>query len=92
VRLRHAEQLDRDPVVLADHDGWVWAVGLSMDGERVLSGGGDRTVRARRTSTSPYFEMVCGLLGRNLTRQEWALHLPVDLPYQAACRNLPAAP
>jgi hypothetical protein len=92
VRLRHAEQPDRDPVMLADHEGWVWAVALSADGERVLSGGVDRTVRVRRTSPGPYFDTVCGRLGRNLTHREWALYLPADVPYQPTCRNLPAGP
>ncbi len=88
VRLRHAEQPDRT-LVLTDHEGWVWAVALSADGERVLSGGRDRTVRVRGTSPGPYFEEVCRRLERNLTRREWALFLP-DIPYQPTCRNLPA--
>jgi WD40 repeat protein len=91
VRLRHAERPDRT-LVLSDHDGWVWAVALSADGERVLSGGRDRTVRVRRTSPGPYFEEVCRRLERNLTRREWALYLPADVPYQPTCRNLPAEP
>ncbi|HEY6324373.1 MAG TPA: AAA family ATPase [Thermoanaerobaculia bacterium] len=89
VRLRHAEQPDRT-LVLTDHEGWVWAVALSADGERVLSGGHDRTVRVRGTSPGPYFEEVCRRLERNLTRREWALYLPPDILYQPTCRNLPA--
>jgi WD40 repeat protein len=90
VRLRHAEQPDRT-LVLADHEGWVWAVALSADGARVLSGGRDRTVRVRGTSPGPYFEEVCRRLERNLTRREWALYLPPEIPYQPTCRNLPTA-
>jgi hypothetical protein len=46
----------------------------------------------RGTSPGPYFEEVCRRLERNLTRREWALYLPADVPYQPTCRNLPAEP
>lgn len=79
---------DVEPLVLADNDSWVWAVALTPDGERVISGGADRSVRSWPTRSAALAEPLCGLVGRRLTREEWAEHLP-DVPFRAICPENP---
>jgi energy-coupling factor transporter ATP-binding protein EcfA2 len=90
VRVWNPDRRESEPIILRDHGGWVWAVALSADGGRVVSGGADRTVRVRPTRAEPQAEALCGKVGRNLTRDEWAAHLPPGVPYEETCPHLEA--
>ncbi len=85
VRLWDPRHREIEPVTLRDHAGWVWAAALSAAGDRVVSGGVDRTVRVRWTDTEPYAQALCAKLPRNLTRGEWATYIPAEIPYETTC-------
>lgn len=78
---------DVEPLVLADNDSWVWALTLTPDGERVIAGGADRSVRLWPTRSRSLAEPICDRVRRNLTPEEWAEHLP-ELEYRETCAGL----
>ena len=75
VRLWDPERPAREPIALADHGGWVWAVAVSPDGERVVSGGADRAARVRPTRVATLATAACARLSRDLTPAEAAEYL-----------------
>ena len=43
IRLWDVDHQEREPIVLTGHTGWVWAVDFTARGQRLVSGGADRT-------------------------------------------------
>lgn len=87
VRLWEAGRAEAQPIVLSGHDSWVWAAAFS--GDRVISGGEDRTVRVWPANTEILAAELCRALEtagtKQLTREEWSRYMPPDLEYAAGC-------
>ena len=84
-RLWDCAHPDRQPVVLTDHDGWVYSVSLTADGTRLVSAGADKTIRARFTGMEPLVNAICKRSTRNLSNDEWKKYVGEDIDYQEAC-------
>ena len=85
IRLWDVDHQEREPIVLTGHTGWVWAVDFSARGERLVSGGADRTLRSWPTRIEPLAAAICERVKRTLTAQEWREYTSGDIPLQAAC-------
>ena len=46
-------------IVLPGHQSWVWSVGFTPDGDRLVSGGEDRTVRTWPAHVSLLAKELC---------------------------------
>jgi hypothetical protein len=98
VRLWNYTNLKEPPIVLSDHD-WVWDVAFSPDDEQLIAGinsvrenigSVDYPIHAWPTKIETMSGILCGLVNRNLTQDEWDLYVGEDLPYEKTCANLPA--
>lgn len=85
VRLWNARRSDAVPIVLGDHETWVWAVAFSPDGESLVSTGADRATRLWRSHSRYLVDQICAHLTRDLTDEERKLHLMQDIPYEKTC-------
>ena len=86
VRLWPFRDASRGPVVLHGHTSWVWAAGFALGGSRVVSGGADQTVRVWYARADELAALVCSLVHRNMTAEEWRELVPEqDLEYQPTC-------
>jgi WD40 repeat protein len=85
VRLWDVRQPDRKPIELVGHSGWVWAVAFTADGESLVSGGADRSVRVWPTRSPPLADAICASATRDLTAEEWGEYLPADVAWEATC-------
>ncbi len=83
VRLWQLKHLDTIlPIVLDDHRSWVYAVAFSEDGQHLISGSADRTIRRWYLNVKGLFDDVCPAVNnRNLSREEWLTHIGRDIPY-----------
>ncbi|MGE0772778.1 MAG: High-affnity carbon uptake protein Hat/HatR [Cyclobacteriaceae bacterium] len=98
VRLWNFDNLKEQPIVLSDHD-WVWDVTFSPDDEQLIAGingvkenitSVDFPIHAWPTKIETMSGILCGMVDRNLTQDEWDLYVGEDLPYEKTCSNLPA--
>ncbi|MCP6726338.1 WD40 domain-containing protein, partial [Klebsiella pneumoniae] len=64
---------------------WVWAVDFAARGQRLVSGGADRTTRSWPTRIEPLAAAICQRVKRSLTRQEWREFTSGDIPLESAC-------
>ena len=80
--LRSTDRLFR---IFVGHSGWVWAVAFLADGETLVSGGADRSVRVWPTRAAPLADAICESATRDLTVEEWGEFLPADVPWEATC-------
>lgn len=89
VRLWDLEHLNESPIVLRDHNSWVWSVAFSPDGSRIVTGCVDNLIRSYPTNIDEMAEKICPELKRNMTPDEWKLYVAKDVKYEQTCNGLP---
>ncbi len=92
VRLWAFKKADARPIVMRDHDAWVWSVGYRPGGDHGFSGGSDRRIRRWQTHGALLVDEICDLAGRNLSAEEWRDYMPPDLDYRATCPGVAQRP
>jgi WD40 repeat protein len=75
------------PIVLKDHDDWVWSISFSPDGEKLLAGCKDNLIRVWPTNINSMAHVVCEKISRNFTNKEWDQFVADDIDYQKTCEN-----
>jgi WD40 repeat protein/energy-coupling factor transporter ATP-binding protein EcfA2 len=98
VRLWNYKNLRMQPIVLSDHD-WVWNLAFTPDDEQLIAGiqsvketkigQVDQTIHAWPTQIETMSGILCGFLDRNMSNDEWDLHVGEDLEYELTCPDLP---
>jgi WD40 repeat protein len=77
------------PLVQLNPGDSIYGLGFTPDGSRVVTGGGDKTVRLWLWRADDLIADACSRLERNLTYEEWRTYLG-DEPYdKRTCPNLP---
>ena len=98
VRLWNYKELNRQPIVLSDHD-WVWNLAFTPDDEQLIAGiqsvketkigQVDQTIHAWPTRIETMSGLLCGFIERNMAKEEWDTYVADDLPYEKTCEGLP---
>ena len=97
VRLWNFKDLNKQPVILSDHD-WVWTVAFTPDDSQLMVGinsvrktavGVDQTIHAYPTDFGVMKDILCSKTTRNMTEDEWKAFVAEDLPYEKTCENYP---
>lgn len=89
VQVWNMKNLNEQPLILRDHDSWVWSVAFSENGEQLLSGCQSGTIRVWPTSNLQMAQQICDLIDRNLSKIEWDRYVGDDIPYVKTCDELP---
>jgi WD40 repeat protein len=71
---------------LTGHTDEVRALAFSPDGHTLATTSADNTMRLWAADTSHAVTRICGVVGRDLTPQQWARYIP-DSPYQHTCSS-----
>jgi hypothetical protein len=89
VRLWNVKVLKEQPIKLADHPNWVWSVAFTPDDEQLLAGTQEQIIKSWPTKVETMSNKLCGMVKRNLTKDEWDIFVSEDLKYERTCENLP---
>lgn len=86
IHLWATAELNNQPVVYKDNEGFVYAVAFSPDSKMFVSGNlqGDFVI-ARPTNGETLVQNLCGKLHRTMTPEEWAVYVGQDIPYENTC-------
>ncbi len=87
IRLWEKEDLNNQPYILSDHEGWVTAIDFSPNSQFLISGGKDSKVIAWPIVIDHLADDLCKTVTRNFTQEEWRTYVDVanDIPYEKTC-------
>ena len=88
VRVYEMDELNEQPLVLKDHNYWVWSLAFSPDGNTLIAGCVDNLVRIWPTNTASMSSQICSNLKRNMSKKEWQRYAAKDIPYESTCPEL----
>jgi WD40 repeat protein len=77
------------PIVLRDHDDWVWSIEFSPDGHKLLAGCKDNKIKVWPTNVELMKDILCNKANRNLNGKEWEQFVGDDIEYQKTCLDKP---
>jgi WD40 repeat protein/energy-coupling factor transporter ATP-binding protein EcfA2 len=87
VRLWNLKNLKEQPIKLYDHPNWVWSIAFSPDDEQLLAGTQEQVIKSWPTRIETMSGKLCGMLTRNMTKDEWDIFVSEDLEYVNTCEN-----
>lgn len=76
------------PIILDDHDGWVFTGSFDLEGKNIITGSGDQYIRTWPVNPQVLAERICLLINRNMTSEEWAEFIGSDIQYMKTCSAL----
>jgi energy-coupling factor transporter ATP-binding protein EcfA2 len=88
VRVWNLSEITQPPIVLSDHDDWVWSTDFSANNEWIFAASEDGKLHVWPYSIDRMGDKLCDDLERNMTQTEWATYVGSDLPYEETCENL----
>ena len=94
VRIWSLDNLTKQPIILNDHDDWVWSVSFNHNDNYLLAGCRDNLIRTWLLDIDKMAEMICddNKLDRNFSKKEWEDYVAADIDYECTCtKNKPDA-
>jgi WD40 repeat protein/energy-coupling factor transporter ATP-binding protein EcfA2 len=95
VRLWNWLDQTRQPIVLEDNPDWVWCATFTPDDEQLLVGvhansrSAGKTIHVWPTNMSTMSGILCDVVKRNMTSEEWETYVAKDLNKERTCPSLP---
>lgn len=87
VRVWNLAEIIQQPIVLSDHNDWLWNAQFTKDGKYIVAVAQDGMVRTWPSNADMMDGKLCKYLERNLTMDEWAIYVAPDLEYEETCSN-----
>jgi hypothetical protein len=81
VRLWMLDNLNNRPLILKDHDRWVFALAFSNDGNTIFAGTGDRTIFSWPSNSDFLAGVIEKEITRPLNRDQWQLYVGDTINY-----------
>lgn len=82
IKIRPLDLQEENPLVLKEHESWVNSLALSLDGDKIISGGKDKILIENIISESLLVKELKSKTSRNFTLSEWLFFIGNDIPYE----------
>ena len=80
--------LDELPITMVDHNSYVWSLNFTDDGDYLIAGSKDGSIKLWPTNSQEFASQICDLMERNMNKQEWNRYVADDINFQMACPDL----
>lgn len=89
VRIWDLDNLYNQPIVLDDHEDWVWSVAFSKNDDYLFAGCRDNLVRAWVMDINKLATAICEnqTINRNLNDKEWETYVADDVEMECTCKK-----
>ena len=74
-------KVDTEPIILQEHNAWIFAVALHPSGNVLATGSGDQTLRIWNINPESLHRELCNRLNVELTQPDWNNFVGSDLEY-----------
>ncbi|MDN5205328.1 hypothetical protein QQ008_28345 [Fulvivirgaceae bacterium BMA10] len=88
-RIWNMAKLNNQPIVLYDHEDWVWSLTFSPDGTKLVTGSANGLIRMYPTDPRELAEQICPHLIQNFSTRQWYQYVDTDIKYEQTCPDLP---
>ncbi len=88
IRIWNANRLSESPIVITEHESWVFAIAFSPDGKTLVSSSEKGEIYYWPTKAKYMADEICRFVTRNFTDQEWDIYVGMDIQYQKTCANV----
>jgi len=88
VRVWNILQINKQPVVLSDHDDWVWSADFSKNNNYIFSASEKGDLHVWPFRADVFANEICAELDRNMTPLEWDTYVADDLAYELTCQGI----
>jgi hypothetical protein len=89
IRIWNLNYSNDQPIIMRDHDAWVWTIAFSPDNKELVAGTTNNQIKVWSIKPELMSEDICSRISRNLTPSEWRTYVGDDIPYQKTCNALP---
>lgn len=86
-RIWNLSEITQQPIVLSDHNDWIWSVAFSKNKQNVISVTEDGYLHIWPMQIDQLGKYLCNELTRSMTRVEWATYIAADLPFENPCEE-----
>ena len=85
VQLYVVEKLEELPIVMKDHDSYVWDISFSADNKFLIAATNSDLLKIWPTRSDYFAKDMCNRLTRNMNSTEWELYVPLGIDYRITC-------
>jgi hypothetical protein len=87
VRIWNMLSIYDPPIVLKDHDDWVWSIAFTPKGDKIMAGCKDNLIRVWPTNIEMLATVICDKINRNMNKKEWNQFVAEDINYEKTCEG-----
>jgi ABC-type oligopeptide transport system ATPase subunit len=87
VQLYTVGELNELPIVMKDHDSFIWDISFSADSKFLIAGTNSDVLKIWPTRAEFFAEDMCNRLSRNMNSTEWELYVPAGINYRITCSS-----
>ncbi|MFN4082352.1 MAG: hypothetical protein ACK4K9_01850 [Bacteroidia bacterium] len=89
IKIWHTDYLQDAPLILKDHENWIFSMAYSNTGHTIISGSRDKTVKLNILNTNDVVKAIEDKTKRNFTLAEWLYFVGNDVPFEKTITYLP---
>jgi WD40 repeat protein len=89
VQVWNLDNFNDQPLMLNDHEWWVFSIAFSPDNEFLLSGCSDNLIRKWPLDTQKMADEIQSKMKRNMSLKEWDRYVAEDIDYRRTVEELP---
>jgi WD40 repeat protein len=87
IQLYGMGKLDELPIIMRDHEEYVWDLSFSYDGQYIVAATQNDIIKIWPTQSDYFAKDLCENLSGDMSVQDWARYVPNGVNYETTCAS-----